>query len=54
VLAANREAELAAVEINQEDVVLIAAEMDVSAESAERTLREAGGVVVDALRNLLQ
>merc|ERR1719347_1098854 len=44
-----RERELAKVAINKEDVELIMFEMEMAKEKAERTLREHGGDVVQAL-----
>ena len=50
---AARERELAAVSIEQADVDLIAAEMELGKEVAERTLREHKGDVVQALNTLV-
>lgn len=44
-----RERELAKVKINKEDVDLIVAEMEITRQIAERTLREHNGDVVEAL-----
>lgn len=47
-----REKELAQVKIKKEDLELIVTEMEVSLAVAERTLRETGGNVVEALIKL--
>ena len=48
-----RERELAKVAISKEDVELIVSEMEISKEKAERTLREQGGDLVQALTALV-
>ncbi len=47
-----RERELAKVHVTKEDIDLIAEEMEISRARAERTLREHGGDVVEALATL--
>jgi len=50
---AQRERELAAVSIKEEDITLIASELELPRHAAERTLREHKGDVVAALRFLV-
>lgn len=45
----DREKQLAAVKVKKEDVELIAREMELSLQVADRKLREAGGDVVQCL-----
>lgn len=48
-----RERELAAVKINADDVTVIATEFELDKKAAEAALREAGGVLENALKALL-
>ncbi|KAE8997623.1 hypothetical protein PR003_g19455 [Phytophthora rubi] len=47
------EKKLAAVKVNKEDVALVAAEMELSTQQADRKLREADGDVVKCLQTLI-
>lgn len=48
-----REKALAAVKVSKEDVELVAQEMELTTQQADRKLREAGGNVVECLNALV-
>ncbi|KAG6622277.1 Huntingtin-interacting protein K [Phytophthora cinnamomi] len=47
------EKKLAAVKVSKDDVALVASEMELSSQQADRKLREAGGDVVKCLQTLI-
>ena len=49
-----RDRELAAVEVSEEDVALLMAELDMDKAKADRALRESGGDVMATLAHLMK